>query len=808
MQDLRYAVRSLRRQPLFTAVALLTLAVGIGANTAIFSVLYQTLLRPLPYADPDRLVFIWNSYPKGGLPEASVSIPDYLDRKTGAPALADATLFTQRSVSLADTGSPEQVRALRVTPSFFSTLGRGPALGRAFTDSDAQPGADRFAILTSGLWRTRFAADPGVVGRDVRIDGLGYRIVGVLPADFDLPVRDIALLVPFAFTPDDVSDSSRGAEFSSMIGRLAPGATTEQLEAQMSAIIRQVLDRVPQRRASAEASGFTGIAVPIREQLVGDLRVPLLILQAGVALVLLIACVNVANLLLMRATGRFREVAVRTAIGASRRHVIKQMVVEGLVLAAAGAVLGLAAGVAGVRGLVAVAGAALPPATSATLHPVMAAVAVGLATVTGLIFGLVPAVATLGTDINDALREDSQRGSAARGTAVVRSGLVVAEIALAMMLLVGAGLLIRSLSNLRGVDPGFRPDGVLTAQITLPATRYADAAARRGFWMRLTDAARALPGVAAAGVTSSVPFNGMVSSGTYYIEGYTPPPGQDAPHGRQDVVDGGYFQAMRIPLLRGRTFDASDGPDRPGVVVVDQYLVDRYFRDRDPIGQQIRRFGQNAPPMTIIGVVGTVNSVDLGEPVTKEYVYAAASQVPLRSFALVLRTSVPPESVVPQVRAAVQAIDPELPLADVRTMDQWLERSLQTRRAPALLLGIFGAIALLLAGIGIYGVVAFGVVQRRREFGIRQALGADGGTISGMVLRQGAGTAAIGIAIGTAGTLALTQYLQSQLYGIGARDATVVTAVALLLFVAALIACYLPARASSKVDPLVALRDS
>ena len=496
MQDIRYALRALRKQPIFTLVAVATLTLGIGANTAIFSLLYHLLLRPLPFPEANRLVFAWNTYPLMGLPKASVSIPDYLDRKTQAPAIEDATLFTNRNLSLSTSGSdPVQVRALAVTPSFFTTLRRQPFLGRGFVDAEAQPGADKFAILTYDLWNSRFAADRAVVGRTIRLAGEAYQVVGVLPSDFELGSRDVQLLVPFAFTPQQTSDQGRGNEFSQMIARLAPGATIEQFNGQMKTIVDRVLDRLPQRAVFARRSGFTGFAVPMRQELVGDLKTPLYILQVFVFLVLLIACANVANLLLMRATGRYRELAVRTTLGAGQWRLVRQMLTEGIVLAFFGGLGGVLVGWAGLRLLVSLSAQQVPSLANATIHPAVFAFTMSLALVTGIIFGLVPALVVLRGNMSALLKDDSRGGSASRSTGLTRTGLVIAETAFAVMLLAGAGLLIKSFIRLQDVNPGFSSDRVLTAQITLQGPRYADAPARRAFWSSVLEKARVLPGV-------------------------------------------------------------------------------------------------------------------------------------------------------------------------------------------------------------------------------------------------------------------------------------------------------------------------
>jgi putative ABC transport system permease protein len=810
MQDIRYALRALRKQPIFTLVAVATLTLGIGANTAIFSLLYQLLLRPLPYPNADRLVFTWNTYPLMGLPKASVSIPDYIDRKTQAPSIEDATLYTMRNLTLAglsDGGEPAQVRAIAVTPSFFSTLGRPPFLGRGFTESEAQPGADKFAILTYSLWNSRFASDRSVVGRSVRLGGEPYQVVGVLPADFELPARDVAVLVPFAFTPQQMSDQGRGNEFSQMIARLKPGATIEQVNGEMKTIVARVLERLPQRQAFARTSGFGGYAVSMRDELVGDLRTPLYILQAFVMLVLLIACANVANLLLMRATGRFRELAIRSTLGAGQWRLVRQMLTEGVVLSLLGGLGGVVIGIAGVRALVALSSQQIPGMTTVPIQPAVLAFTLALAVLTGLVFGLVPALVVVRGNASSLLKDDSARGSASRGTSFTRSALVVAETAFAVMLLIGAGLLIKSFLRLQSVNPGFQSENVLTAQISLPAARYADAAARRTFWAQLVEKTRAIPGVTSTGMTSNVPFNGNISSGSYSIVGYTPGPTEPAPHGRQEVVGGDYFTAMRIPLVEGRFFNDGDTADSPPVVIVDKYMATKYFANRSALGQQIRRGGPDSAPFTIIGVVGTINAIDLGQPVMKERIYYPIAQQPRPAMAVTLKTGLDPQTLISQLRGAVLSIDPEQPLADVRTMEQWIARSLEQRRTPTVLLGLFGSVALGLSAIGIYGVLAFGVAQRVRELGIRQALGADRKRILSLVLRQGLGTAGIGILLGVAFSFGLSRFMETMLFGVGTRDPLVFVGVTALLFSVALAACYIPARRATQVDPMVALRD-
>jgi len=802
MGDFQYAVRSLRRQPLFTLAAVLTLALGIGANTAIFSVLYQVLLRPLPYRDPGRLVFVWNSGKEGG--RTDVSIPDYLDRRSEAPAIEDATLFTTRRSTLSSSGQPEQILTLAVTPSFFTTLGRAPRLGRAFSEAEAAPGADRRVILTDGFWRSRYAADPTIVGRTIVLNGEAHVVVGVLSRDFDLPVRDISMVRPFAFTPAQMSDQERGNEFSTMIARLRPGATVAQLDAQMQAIVARLIVRVPQRAAFMRNSGFTGVAVPIRDQLVGETRAPLLLLQGGVLLVLLIACANVANLLLMRASGRHRELAIRATLGASHWRIVRQLLAEGTLIAAFGAAAGLALASLASRALGVTVAEQVPAAAGVSLNGPVLAFTLLVAILTGLVAGLVPALSVLRTAPAAALKDDGTRGSANRRTSAVRATLAIAEVALAVMLLVGAGLLLKSFARALRVNPGFTTEHVLSAQVALPGERYPDAASIRAFWSALLDRLEAIPGASHVGLSNAVPFSGQDGSGTYHLLDRPVGPNDQLPHAFLTTVGGAYFKALGIPLLAGRTFTSADTATSQRVVVIDEFLAKRQFAGIDPVGRQLN-FG-SPRNYTIVGVVGTINGGDVAVAVPEERIYFTVAQVAQPLMGILLKSGVDAASLAPQVRAAVQAIDAGRAISDVRTLEDRFSQALQPRRMPATLLSLFGAIALLLAAIGIYGVLAFGVSERVREFGIRQALGADRASILSLVMGQGLRTAGAGLVLGLAGALVLGRYLQSLLFGVTAHDVSVFAIATSILLVVALLACYLPARRATRVEPIEALR--
>ncbi len=798
----------LARRPGFTLAVVLTLAVGIGANSAIFSVINGLLLKPLPYPEGERLVVINNNYPKMGLSKTNVSIPDYLDRVGGVDALESAALYHWTTHAVSAGERPAQLYGIRATPSLFETLKVQPFLGRAFTAEEAIPGEDRVVILSHGLWKEMFGARTEVIGERVRVDGETRVIVGVMPAGIEFPNENADYFVPFAFTPREMSDEQRGHEYASMIARLAPGADIAAAERQMAQVTQNVASRLPDGEAYLESTGFHGTAEDFREEKVGEMRGPLLLLQVTVGFVLLIACANIANLMLTRAIARQKEMSVRTALGAGRMRIARQLLAESLLLALAGGVAGVLLAHWGIAGLQA---SGLLPGNDVFDFTVDARVllfALGVAAGTGLLFGMFPVVSSWRSNTASVLKEGGRGNSGSRGARTSRSTLVVLQVMMAVMLLVAAGLLMRSFIKLQSVSPGFAEEGVLTAQMSLPELRYADDAAVLGFFRRFEERVRALPGVTDVGVTSALPFGNHSSGSSYMVAGRDHADDATSPHAHHRVTDGGYFNAMDIPLLRGRLFDARDTGDSERVVIIDEILAKKFFPDADPVGRQLVLGIEDTPEnrATIIGVVGAIRHASLKETMDKETIYRVITQEPRHSIMLAVRTNVDAASITEPLRAAVQALDPELPLYDIATMTSRVERSLNRQRTPMFLLSVFSGVALLLAAIGLYGVLAFSVTQRTGELGVRMALGAARGDLLKLVLGQGGRLVVTGLALGLIGAFLLARLMRSQLYEVSAADPLVFVLVLVFLGITGFIACLLPARRATRVDPMIALR--
>ncbi|HEY2394917.1 MAG TPA: ABC transporter permease [Rudaea sp.] len=816
LQDLRYGLRMLRAKPGFTVAAVLTLALGIGANSAIFSVINGMLLRPLPYEDSERLVYVYNTYPKIYLEIAGTSIPDYLDRRENAAALEDLAMYHGQSFNLAEQGAPQRLIGYVATPSLFTTLKVDAKIGRVFGADAAETGQDHVAVLSAALWRNQFNADPAIVGRDIRLNGDSYRVVGVMDEAFAFPDRKAQLWVPFAFTPKQKSDDERGHEFSESIGRLKPGATLGELNAQLGAITRANVDRIAISgtkegagfKKFMDSSGFTGRAKNLHTFLVGELAPVLLMLQAVVAFVLLIACANVANLMLTRISARQKELSVRTALGAGRGRLARQLLVESLLLALAGGIAGLIVAQWCVQ-LIRLLG--LDDAAhgfAVGLDGSVIAFTLVLALLTGVLFGLFPVVALWRERAYEVLKEGGRGSGGSRSARATRRVLVIVQMALAVTLLAGAGLLVRSFVHLQEASPGFDTQSVLSVRVDLPDNRYKDDSAVAQFYERALAAVRALPGVSSAGLVSSMPFTNNNSQSSYFVDGQEPAAGESVPHGFLQVVDEDFFKAMQIPLLQGRGFSASDSADAGKVVVIDDLLAKKYFGDpARALGQRIGlEDAKKGPWYTIVGVAGTIKRNKLYELTNKETYYFYYRQRPERSSTIALKTAIDPDTLVAPLRTALQRIDPEQPIYDVQTMSERIRTSLDDRRTPMLLLGLFAALALALSAIGIYGVLAFSVASRTGELGVRMSIGAQRGDILRLVLTDGARLAGIGLGIGLVGSLALSQLIKTQLFGIDAVDPLTLAGVIALLAVTAFVACWLPARRASRVDPIEALR--
>jgi len=817
LQDLRYSLRGLLARPLFLVIAVLTLGLGIGANTAIFSVLHGLLLRPLPYAHGERLVEVYNRYPNMNLDYAGTSIPDYLDRRQ-ASSVEDMALYTFASFGLGgDGGAAERLSALRASASLFSTLGVQAARGQVFGEAHAEPGNEQVAVLSHELWTNRFNADPAIVGRELRLNGQPFKVLGVMPEGFGFPNRRIQLWVPFALSEQQKSDGERGNEYSLSIARLKAGATLEGAVSEFDTIISRHAERLAglgteQGRRFGEflrGGNFKAGGRSLRDQQVGETRPMLLILQVAVGLVLLIACANVANLLLIRMQGRRKELTLRSALGASRARIATQVFAEALLLAFLGGVIGLLVAVLTIELLPAV---GVQPDSADYAFRLDASV-LGFAALVSLLAGLLatalPVFNLMRMDVGEGLKEGGRSGAGGRAASYSRQALVVTQVALATTLLIGAGLLLRSYQALAEESPGFSTQGVLSARVDLDAPRFAESAARQAFIQQALQALRALPGVEAAAFTSNLPFSGSNSSGSYNIQGRPVADGQASPHGMQRQVSADYFRVMQIPLLAGRYLEPGDSASAEPVVVIDEHLARVHFDGREAIGQQLRRGGADGdgPPWArVVGVVATIKHQQLANAVSKETLYWPVEQATPGFGSFVLRSQRPPAELVDGVREALRGVDPEQPVYDIRSLDERIAVSLEGQRAPMLLLGLFASVALLLAALGIYGVLAYAVSQRTGELGVRMAIGAGPGEVLRMVMGQGARLTALGLGLGLVGAGLFARTASSQLFGIGAADPLTYVSVCGFLLAVALLACYLPARRAAATDPMVALR--
>ena len=800
-QDIRYAVRRLLKSPAFTAVALLTLALGIGANTAIFSVVNAVLLKPLPYKDPDQIVGIYHTT-EGQ--RATMSGPNFYDVKKASSTLQDAAAISRNRTILTGQGEPVRLDSAEVSASLFDLLGVKPMLGRVFRADDNKPGKTSVAILSYALWRQRFGSDPNVIGKRIMLDGVSIEVVGVMPERFSYPAGRM-LWTPLEYS-DDFTTKQRGAWYLYAIGRARPGVSVAQVKAEVETIGTQLAKQYPD---SNEGVGMT--AMLLHEAMVGDVRKSMFVLLGAVGFVLLIACVNVANLLLARAAARESEIAVRTALGAGRARLVRQLLTESLILSIVGGLLGLLLAVWGVEALVALEPQGIPRLTDVGVDPVVIAFTIGLAVVTGLLFGVFPAFQSTRSGLASTLKESGRGTLSSRSGSRMRTTLVVTEVALAVTLLAGAGLLIRSFTRLAAVDPGFKVEPALTFDLTLPEARYKEEPQQVTFFDQLLPKLEALPGVQGAAAIMALPLSGSNIVLSFEVAGRPPVPPSQQPAMQIRVATTKYFDMIGIPLKRGRLFTDADRLGAPQVVVITEAAVKQYFPNEDPIGKRItlgwgRGPGKPRAGGEVVGIVGDVKDGGLAEADPPQ-LYLPYRQWPVQSMSVMLKTAVPPGSVGEAARRAVYSVDANLPVSNVRTLQEIVARSISQPRFYMSLLAVFAGVAVLLAAIGIFGVLSYAVAQRTREIGIRMALGAHERTVLGLIVREAMMMALGGVVIGIGIALPLTRLLVSKLlFDTTAHDPLTFATVSALLTVIALAAAYVPARRATRVDPIIALR--
>jgi predicted permease len=815
-RDLRTGLRLLARDKAYSLTAAITLALCLAANTALFSVVHHVLLRPLPVPEPDRILLMSNQYPGAGASDSSNSgVPDYYDRLRETNVYDEQALFNTGSVSLDEDGRPVRVEVMNVTPSYLRVMRTAPALGRPFTNEEGEPGNEKKVLLSDGLWRSLFAADPGAVGKDLRIDGQPYTVVGVMPRAFEALAPGISLWRPLAFTAEQKSDARRHSNNWWNVGRLKPGATLAQAQAQVNALNAANLERFPQYKELLINAGFFTKVDRFPDHLVRHVKPILYLLWGGALFVLLIGCLNVANLALVRSKVRAKEMATRLALGAPSWQLARQLVVENVLLTAVAGALGLALGAAALRFASSFDFQDLPYGTEIRLDGTAALYALALAFAIGGLLGLLPLLSALRTNPSGVLRQEG-RGSTGGGAAgALRRTLVVGQVAFTFVLMLGSGLLLASFANVLRVDSGFVPERVATASVALPTSRYADEKARRSFVDEALRRVRALPGVTAAGATDTIPFSGAHNDSVIIAEGYVMKPGESVISPSQVEITPGYFEAMGASLVAGRFFEEMDADGAPKVVIVDRKLAARFWPGQDPIGRrlyfptdlnQMLAVTEKTVFLTVVGVVADIKLDDIteGERAVGACYHPVAQYGPrLVTFAVKTRTR--DASLTTSLRGVIASLDRELPLFDVRPMDELVERSLVNRRAPAQLALGFGAVALVLSAVGLYGVLAYLVAQRRREIGIRLALGSSTRAVFDLVLREGLLLLGVGFLAGGAGAFLLRSSLESQLFGIRAADPRVLLGASVVLLVVALAACALPARRATRIDPRMVL---
>ena len=817
-QDAKYGARGLLKDRGFTTTAALTLAICIAANAAIFAIVNAVLLQPLPVAHAEQLVHMHNAYPGAGLgDEGSTGVPDYYDRLRETTAFQEQALYNTRGVTIGQDGSPQRITGMLATPSLLRLLQVQPYRGRVFTDEDGEDANTRKVLLTYASWQELFGGRENAVGSDLRINGEPYTVIGVLPAGFGFLDPDVKLWLPLGFTPADRADDRRHSNNWSYVARLRPGATVDQARQQIDALNARNLDRFPELKQILVNARFHTVVVPLHAYLVREIRPTLFLLWGGVAFVLLIGGVNVTNLMLVRSSARMKELATRHALGAGIGRIARQLITEAVVLTALAGILGLALGWGGLKMLTTFGLEHTPQGTDITLNARVVAFTVGLVAAVGLLIAIAPVLGLKRLNLSQAFREEGRSGTATRGSRTLRRLLVSTQVAFAFMLLIGAGLLLASFQRVLAVQPGFDPAGVLTGAVTPPATRYKEDPQLVAFADRLLERVRSLPGVTAAGITSNVPLGNNFSDSVILAEGYVMAPGESLISPLTTRVTPGYFEAMRIPLVRGRLFGQGDDARAPRVVIIDERLAARFFAGKDPIGRRLwqpddpqeltRGPGKTSRFYTIVGVVGSVRSRALTEKDSVGAYYFPVAQSSIRTMTLVARSSGDPEALTQSIRHEVTALDPELPFYGVRPMQARIDQSLVSRRTPMLLGTLFAGIAVFLACVGIYGVLAYQVAQRRREIGIRLALGSEPRRIFRLILQEGLMLLGAGLAVGFGGALAIRRAIETQLFGVRPLDPFVLVLVTGTLIVVATIACGVPARRASRIDPLIALTD-